>query len=77
MIFENMICNVKIIEDDGGFNVVGLGKIVIFVELFDGDEELYIIVGSVEVDLFEGKILNDLLIVKSFFGKKVDEEVIV
>lgn len=65
-----MICNVKIIEEDvENFFIVLLGKFVIFVELSDGDEEMYIIVGSVEVDLFEGKILNDLLIVKSLMGK--------
>ncbi len=52
---ENMIRNAKIIEDDGGSNVVGLGKTVTFVELPDGDEESYTIVGSAEADPFEGK----------------------
>lgn len=62
---ENMIRNAKIIEDDGGSNVVGLGKTVTFVELPDGDEESYTIVGSAEADPFEGKISNDSPIAKS------------
>ena len=74
---ENMIRNAKIIEDDGGSNVVGLGKNVTFVELPDGDEESYTIVGSAEADPFEGKISNDSPIAKSLLGKKVDEEVTV
>lgn len=74
---ENMIRNAKIIEDDGGTNVVGLGKTVTFVELPDGDEESYTIVGSAEADPFEGKISNDSPIAKSLLGKKVDEEVTV
>ncbi|MCY7906486.1 transcription elongation factor GreA [Bacillus inaquosorum] len=74
---ENMIRNAKIIEDDGGSNVVGLGKTVTFVELPDGDEESYTIVGSAEADPFEGKISNDSPIAKSLLGKKVDDEVTV
>ncbi|MCY8130451.1 transcription elongation factor GreA, partial [Bacillus spizizenii] len=65
---ENMIRNAKIIEDDGGSNVVGLGKTVTFVELPDGDEESYTIVGSAEADPFEGKISNDSPIAKSLLG---------
>lgn len=74
---ENMIRNAKIIEDDGGSNVVGLGKTVAFVELPDGEEESYTIVGSAEADPFEGKISNDSPIAKSLLGKKVDDEVTV
>ncbi|MBL3646345.1 transcription elongation factor GreA [Bacillus vallismortis] len=74
---ENMIRNAKIIEDDGGSNDVGLGKTVTFVELPDGEEESYTIVGSAEADPFEGKISNDSPIAKSLLGKKVDDEVTV
>lgn len=66
---ENMIRNAKIIEDDGGSNVVGLGKTVTFVELPDGDEESYTIVGSAEADPFEGKISNDSPIAKASWAK--------
>ncbi|GIN55866.1 transcription elongation factor GreA [Lederbergia ruris] len=73
---ENMIRNAKIIEDDElNSDTVTLGKTVTFVELPDGDEETYTIVGSAEADPFEGKISNDSPIAKSLLGHKVDEEV--
>ncbi|ADP33206.1 transcription elongation factor GreA [Bacillus atrophaeus] len=75
---ENMIRNAKIIEDDGGnSNIVGLGKTVTFIELPDGDEESYTIVGSAEADPFEGKISNDSPIAKSLIGKQVGDQVTV
>lgn len=53
---ENMIRNAKIIEgNDSNTDTVSLGKSVTFVELPNGDEETYSIVGSVEADPFEGK----------------------
>ncbi|MFS0644180.1 transcription elongation factor GreA [Siminovitchia sp. 179-K 8D1 HS] len=75
---ENMIRNAKIIEDDElNSDLVTLGKTVTFVELPDGDEETYTIVGSAEADPFEGKISNDSPIAKSLIGQKVDDEVTV
>ncbi len=75
---ENMIRNAKIIkEDELGSDEVNLGKSVTFVELPDGDEETYTIVGSAEADPFEGKISNDSPIAKSLIGHKVGEEVVV
>lgn len=75
---ENMIRNAKIIEDDElNSDMVTLGKTVTFVELPDGDEETYTIVGSAEADPFEGKISNDSPIAKSLIGQKVDDEVTV
>ena len=75
---ENMIRNAKIIEDDGSSSdTVTLGKSVTFIELPDGEEETYTIVGSAEADPFEGKISNDSPIAKSLLGKKIDEEVTV
>lgn len=75
---ENMIRNAKIIEDDElNSDTVTLGKTVTFVELPDGDEESYTIVGSAEADPFEGKISNDSPIAKSLLGHKVDQEVTV
>jgi transcription elongation factor GreA len=73
---ENMIRNAKIIDEaemttDG----VTLGRSVTFVELPDGEEETYIIVGSAEADPFEGKISNDSPIAKSLMGKKVGDVV--
>lgn len=73
---ESMIRNAKIIEDDQTLDgVVSLGKKVTFVELPDGDEESYTIVGSAEADPFEGKISNDSPIAKSLIGKVVGDEV--
>ncbi|MBS4176252.1 transcription elongation factor GreA [Lederbergia citrea] len=75
---ENMIRNAKIIQDDElNSDTVTLGKTVTFVELPDGDEETYTIVGSAEADPFEGKISNDSPIAKSLLGHKVDQEVTV
>ncbi|MFJ7927841.1 transcription elongation factor GreA [Peribacillus sp. NPDC096448] len=73
---ENMIRNAKIIEgNDSDTDTVSLGKSVTFVELPDGDEETYSIVGSVEADPFEGKISNDSPIAKSLIGKRVGDKV--
>ncbi|ALC81788.1 MULTISPECIES: transcription elongation factor GreA [Bacillus] len=75
---ENMIRNARIIEDDvTNSNIVGLGKTVTFVELPDGEEESYTIVGSAEADPFEGKISNDSPIAKSLLGKQVSDQVTV
>jgi transcription elongation factor GreA len=75
---ENMIRNAKIIqENEISTDAVSLGRTVTFVELPDGDEESYTIVGSAEADPFEGKISNDSPIAKSLMGKKVGDEVTV
>lgn len=75
---ENMIRNAKIIEEsDLVSDMVSLGKSVTFVELPDGEEETYAIVGSAEADPFEGKISNDSPIAQSLIGKKVGEQVTV
>ncbi|MDF2856033.1 MAG: greA [Neobacillus sp.] len=73
---ENMIRNAKIIkEDEVASDSVALGRSVTFVELPDGEEETYTIVGSAEADPFEGKISNDSPIAKSLIGKKVGDQV--
>ncbi|RPF55547.1 transcription elongation factor GreA [Aquisalibacillus elongatus] len=75
---ENMIRNAVIIENDEESNdTVQLGKTVKFVELPDGDEEEYQIVGSAESDPFEGRISNDSPMAQSLLGKKVGEQVTV
>ncbi|MDQ0197200.1 transcription elongation factor GreA [Neobacillus ginsengisoli] len=73
---ENMIRNAKIIEEsEMTSDSVALGRSVTFVELPDGEEETYTIVGSAEADPFEGKISNDSPIAKSLLGKKVGDQV--
>jgi transcription elongation factor GreA len=75
---ENMIRNAKIIqEEEMAGDTVALGRSVTFVELPDGDEETYTIVGSAEADPFEGKISNDSPIAKSLIGRTVGDEVTV
>ncbi|MDN4495296.1 transcription elongation factor GreA [Ureibacillus aquaedulcis] len=70
---ESMLRNALIIEESGESDVVSLGKTVSFVELPDGDEEEYTIVGSAEADPFEGRISNDSPIAKALLGRKVDD----
>lgn len=75
---ENMIRNARIIsEDELSKDAVSLGNSVTFVELPEGDEETYTIVGSAEADPFEGKISNDSPIAKSLLGRKVGDQVTV
>ncbi|MDQ0161254.1 transcription elongation factor GreA [Bacillus alveayuensis] len=75
---ENMIRNAKIIEEDTeNSTTVSLGKSVTFIELPDGEEETYTIVGSAEADPFEGRISNDSPMAKSLLGKQVGDEVTV
>lgn len=75
---ENMLRYAKIIsEDEASDGTVTLGSTVTFIELPDGEEETYTIVGSAEADPFEGKISNDSPIAKSLLGKKVNDVVVV
>jgi len=73
---EKMIRNAVIIENDNeNPDIVSLGKSVTFIELPDGEEETYTIVGSAEADPFEGKISNDSPMAKSLIGHKEGDEV--
>ncbi|WP_216829079.1 transcription elongation factor GreA [Alkalihalobacterium elongatum] len=75
---EKMIRDAVIIKDDQtNSSVVSLGKTVRFVELPEGDEEEYTIVGSAESDPFEGKISNDSPMAQSLLGKSVGDKVTV
>ena len=67
---ENMIRFAEIIDNEGVDNdEVSIGKTVTFIELPDGDEEEYTIVGSAEADPFSGKISNDSPIARALIGK--------
>ncbi|MDM5334602.1 transcription elongation factor GreA [Ureibacillus composti] len=71
---ESMLRNAVIIEEaEGTSDIVTLGKTVTFIELPDGDEEEYTIVGSAEADPFEGRISNDSPIAKALLGHKVND----
>lgn len=71
---ETMIRFAQIINDnDVAEDVVSLGRKVSFIELPDGDEESYTIVGSAEADPLASKISNESPIAKAIIGKKVDD----
>ncbi|MDO4670466.1 MAG: transcription elongation factor GreA [Aerococcus sp.] len=71
MIRYAQIVDPETIEKD----TVSLGKRVRFVEIPDGDEEEYEIVGKAEANPLEGKISNESPIAKALIGRKIDEEV--
>lgn len=71
---ESMIRNAVIInENELNKDIVRLGTTVTFIEVPDGDEEAYTIVGSAEADPLEGRISNDSPIAKSMIGRTVGE----
>lgn len=73
---ENMIRFAQIIDNNSADkDTVSLGRTVTFIELPDGEEEEYTIVGSAEADPFEGKISNDSPIAKALLGRKLNETV--
>lgn len=75
---ENMIRFAEIIDNDNtDSSVVSLGRTVTFIELPDGEEEEYTIVGSAEADPFSGKISNDSPIARALLGRELDEEVVI
>ncbi|MGX6961759.1 transcription elongation factor GreA [Vagococcus xieshaowenii] len=75
---ENMIRFAEIIDADSvAADEVTIGRTVSFIELPDGEEEEYTIVGSAEADPFAGKISNDSPIAKALMGKKINDEVII
>lgn len=75
---ETMIRYAQIIDNEGvDEDEVSLGKKVTFIELPNGDEEEYTIVGSAEADPFSGKISNDSPIAKALIGKKTGDQIII
>lgn len=72
---EKMLRNSQIIQSDEDTDAVALGKSVTFIELPDGEEEAYQIVGSAEANPFEGKISNDSPMARSLLGRQIGDEV--
>lgn len=73
---ENMIRFAQIIDNNNvSKDEVSIGRTVKFIELPDGDEEEYTIVGSAEADPLSGKISNDSPIAKALIGHKLNEVV--
>lgn len=72
---EEMLLNAKLISPaDEEDSVVRLGSTVTFIELPDGPEETYTIVGSIEADSFANKISIDSPIGIGLLGSEKDEE---
>ena len=77
-LLKKMIRFAEIIDDNNvEKDVVSLGRKITFIELPDGEEESYTIVGSAEANPIEGKISNDSPIAKGIIGKKLNDEVVI
>ncbi len=75
---EHMIQEATIIQDTGeASDTVRLGSAVTFMELPDGDEETFTIVGVAEADALTGKISNHSPMAKSLLGHRVGDRVVV
>lgn len=75
---EKMLRFSEIIDDNSvAKDEVSLGRTVTFIELPDGEEESYTIVGGAEASPLEGKISNDSPIARALIGKKLNDEVII
>lgn len=71
---ETMIRFAEIIDDtDIDKDVVTLGRKVTFIEVPDGDEETYTIVGSAEADPLDYKISNDSPIAQAILNRKLND----
>lgn len=70
---EQMIRYAKIIEIDDKSNTIRLGHTVTYIELPDGSEESYKIVGSAEANPFEYKISNESPVAQALLGKEVGD----
>ncbi|QWQ39497.1 transcription elongation factor GreA [Gemella sp. zg-570] len=72
---EQMIRYAKIIEIDTSSNTIRLGHTVTYVEVPNGEEETYKIVGSAEANPFEFKISNESPVAQALLGKEVGDVV--
>lgn len=73
---EQMLRNAEIIDNSHlAADEVSIGRTIKFVELPDGEEEVYMIVGKAEADPFNGKISNESPIAKALMGHKVGHSV--
>jgi transcription elongation factor GreA len=76
---ENKIRNSQLIDEvsSSPANVVALGRTVVVQEEGTNDDEIYSIVGSVEVDPKNGRISNESPMGKALLGRKVGDNVTV
>ncbi|NGP45669.1 transcription elongation factor GreA [Bacillaceae bacterium SIJ1] len=74
-VIENMLYNADLITRDKATSVISLGHSVTFVELPNGEEETYTIVGMTEADPAKNKISSESPIAKSLLGHKENDMV--
>jgi len=73
---EDMLYQAElIIPNKGNSSIITLGDTVTFVEIPNGEEETYTIVGTVEADPSQHKISSESPIGKSLLGKKENDQV--
>lgn len=78
LMIQAQIDNAVIIEDtEGKVNSVILGCTVKMIELDDGEEMEYTIVGTTEASIFDNKISNESPLAQAILGKKVGQTVTV
>jgi len=70
---ERLLSNVEIIGEGQAAGVVGMGSRVT-VTAPDGENDSYIIVGSVEADPRSGRISNESPVGRALIGRKIGEE---
>lgn len=75
---ENMLYNAELIRpEEEASSVITLGNSVTFVELPDGEEETYTIVGKADADPSEHKISNESPIAESLLGHEENDVVFI
>lgn len=75
---EQMLYNAKLINpNDEHSSTVMFGSVVTFIELPNGEEETYIIVGEIDANPIENKISFESPIGKSLLGSRKGDEVLV
>jgi len=72
---ESQIKNAEVVAKVAGDNTVQVGSKVSLEDLVDKDKVEYEIVGSMEANVFDGKISNESPLGKSMIGKKKGDTV--
>ena len=77
-VLEEMLYNAEIINPkDEQVSTVMIGSTVTFMEIPDGDEETYTIVGIIDANPAQHKISTDSPIGKSLLGSKINDKIFI
>lgn len=78
IMIEEMLNKAELITSNNEkTSTVMLGSTVTFIEMPDGDEETYTIVGRIDANPIEHKISTDSPIGKSLLGSKINDEIFI